>query len=170
MGGLWRLLRDEPDRYIYDPVRFGMDQPMPAEIETGVDDVSKRGGWNRPAAEGYALPTETWREHVARRMRCHELRQKLRSGNVHCVDDLLTLHLDLRRFAQDAIETAEGPELVRAFWHALAGRVPDKHGGMWEQSISVLDPTARFGGIPIRRAKRATPAIRSLSSAHAAFR
>ena len=54
--------------------------PLPAEIEKGVADVAQRKGWNPPAAPGLALPTETWREHVARRKRCLEIRAKLRAG------------------------------------------------------------------------------------------
>ena len=86
-SALWRLLRDDPDRYIYPAVGHGVTcdydrinhrdhkrraapLPLPAEIEAGVKDVSKRDGWNKPAPETYALPTETWREVVARRQRC----------------------------------------------------------------------------------------------------
>ena len=40
----------------------------PPEIAAGVDDVSQaRAGWNKPAPAEFALPTETWREVVARR-------------------------------------------------------------------------------------------------------
>ena len=78
-GGVWGLLRDDPDRYIYpavghgitwnardamNPVRLGSSIDLPEEIAEGIDDVSKRGGWNEPAPEAYALPTETWREVV----------------------------------------------------------------------------------------------------------
>ncbi|GAG26425.1 unnamed protein product, partial [marine sediment metagenome] len=66
-GAVWRLLRDDPDRYIYYPVKKGVDLPLPEDISAGVADVSKRGGWNRLAGEEYAIPTESWREHVARR-------------------------------------------------------------------------------------------------------
>ena len=45
---------------------------LPEDIAAGIDDVSKRGGWNAPALDDYALPTETWREVVARR---HPLRR-----------------------------------------------------------------------------------------------
>jgi hypothetical protein len=74
-SALWRLLRDDPDRYIYPAVRQGVvDEkgntiPLPPEIEVGTKDVEKRGDWNKSAVEPYALPTETWREHVARRQR-----------------------------------------------------------------------------------------------------
>lgn len=135
---LWRLLQDDPDRYIYEAVRHGVvDEQgnvlkLPKEIEAGIKDVSKRDGWNRPAAEPFALPTETWREHVARRHRCLELREKLRKGEIHDINDLITVNLDLWQFARDVIVTSEGPELLRAFWQAI-GRV------------TVLDPTCGSG-------------------------
>ena len=78
------------------------------------------------------LPTETWREHVARRNRCLELREKLKSGEVHTVNDLITLNLDIWQFARDAIVNSEGPELLRAFWHAI-------------EKVTVLDPTCGSG-------------------------
>jgi hypothetical protein len=94
--------------------------------------VAKRTGWNRPAPEPYALPTETWREHVARRRRCLEIREKLVRGDVHEINDLITLNLDIWQFARDAIMNAESPELLRAFWRAL-------------QHVTVLDPTCGSG-------------------------
>jgi hypothetical protein len=150
-GALWGLLRDIPDRYIYPAVRKGViDEqgnviPLPSEIGAGVDNVAERGGWNRPAAEAYALPTETWREHVARRTRCLEVREKLRSGEVHEINDLVTYNLDIRQFAEDVIFNSEGPELLRAFWISLAGRVPVQSNEKPEHGITVLDPTCGSG-------------------------
>lgn len=135
---LWRLLRDDPDRYIYAAVKKGViDEtgavvPLPKEIAAGIQDVSKRDGWNKPAPAPYALPTETWREHVARRTRCLELREKLKSGQVQNINDLITFNLDLWQFARDVIINCEGPELLRAFWHAI-------------QKVTVLDPTCGSG-------------------------
>ena len=137
-GALWRLLQDDPDRYIYTAVRHGVVDAkgdtiaLPAEIEAGVQIVSKRDGWNKPAVDPYCLPMETWREHVARRTRCLELRQKLKAGEVHAINDLVTLNLDLWQFARDAIVNSEGPELLRAFWHAI-------------EKLTVLDPTCGSG-------------------------
>jgi hypothetical protein len=77
---LWQPLKDDPDRYIYDAVLKGVigDEgqvvALPDDIEVGVGDVSKRDGWNKAADAVYALPTETWREHVARRQRCLDVR------------------------------------------------------------------------------------------------
>ena len=146
-GGVWRLLRDVPNRYIYAAIGHGItwnarkaDNPtllnapldLPDEIAAGIADVSKRGGWNAPAPDDYALPTETWREVVARRTRYEEVRAKLASGEVQNVNDLITLNLDIERFAKDVIVQSEGAELLRAFWHSM-------------RDISVLDPTCGSG-------------------------
>ncbi len=135
---LWKLLADNPDRYLYPAVTHGVLDadgnvlPLPAEIEAGIADVSRRGKWNRAAPEPFALPTETWREHIARRQRCLELRAKLRAGEIVSVNDLITFNLDIRLFAQHAIETCEGPDLLRAFYEAVT-------------SVTVLDPTCGSG-------------------------
>ena len=146
-GGVWRLLRDDPDRYIYpavghgitwnarraeNPTRLDVPFELPDEIAAGIGDVSKRGGWNRPAPDEYALPTEIWREVVARRQRCGEVRARLASGDVQDINDLITLNLDIEQFARDVIAQSEGPELLRAFWHAM-------------RDISILDPTCGSG-------------------------
>jgi len=135
---LWKLLRDNPDRYIYAAVRHGVIDddghiiPLPKEIEEGIKNVAKRDGWNKPAVEPFTLSTETWREHVARRQRCLELRVKLQEGQAHKINDLITLNLDIWQFARDAIVNSEGPELLRAFWQAI-------------QKVTVLDPTCGSG-------------------------
>lgn len=137
-SALWRLLQDDPDRYIFAAVRRGVVDdrgdviPLPDEIAAGVDDVAARDGWNRAAAADYALPTESWREHVARRTRCLELREKMRAGEIEEINDLITYNLDVRQFAQDAVSTCEGPEFLRAFWQAIRG-------------ATVLDPTCGSG-------------------------
>jgi len=143
-GGVWRRLSDDPDRYFYDSVRHGITydihrkreleekQELPTELATGLDDVSKRGGWNKAAPADYALPTETWREHVARRQRYEEIRAKLAAGEVMSINDLITYNLDIEKFAQDVISGSEGPELIRAFWRAI-------------NKVSILDPTCGSG-------------------------
>lgn len=143
-GGVWRLLAEEPDRYIYEAVRHGITwdvhnnielegkRELPSEIAVGVKDVGKREGWNDPAPLEYGLPTETWREHVDRRRRYEEVRAKLAAGEVRSMEDLVTYNLDIEKFAQDVIRHSEGPELVRAFWKALG-------------EVAVLDPTCGSG-------------------------
>jgi hypothetical protein len=150
-SSVWRRLQQNPDRYIYEAVRKGVIGedgnviPLPAGIAAGVDDVSKREGWNKAADAAYALPTETWREHVARRKRCLELRGKLQNGEIHSVNDLITWNLDIRQFAQDVILQSDDAALVRAFYRAIAGRVPEKSNEHFEHGLSVLDPTCGSG-------------------------
>ena len=90
-----------------------------------------RSGTSR-APPNTRLPTEIWREVVARRARYAEVRAKLAAGEVREINDLITLNLDIRQFAQDAIERCEGPDLLRAFWNAIEG-------------VTVLDPTCGSG-------------------------
>lgn len=141
---IWDHLRDDPDRYIYPAVKHGitwdirtseaLDTPLdlPPEVAAGVADVAARTQWNRTAPAEFGLPTEIWREVVARRTRYAEVRAKLAAGEVREINELLTLNLDIRQFAQDVIERCEGPDLLRAFWKAVEG-------------VTVLDPTCGSG-------------------------
>lgn len=134
---VWDLLRENPDRYIYPAVRHGTDKKLPDEIAAGLDTtkpdlIERRKPWNKPAPGDYALPTEIWREVVARRQRCEDVRRKLAAGEVREVNDFITLNLDLRQFAQDVIQNCEGPDLLMAFWTAIT-------------TITVLDPTGGSG-------------------------
>ncbi len=158
-GGIWSLLCDDPDRYIYPSVGHGMawnvrrnglpvrlDAPiaLPEEIAVGINDVSKRSSWNDYAPDAYALQTETWREVIARRQRYSEVRARLESGKLQNIDDLITFNLDIERFTNDVISQSEGPELVRAFWHAI-------------HEISVLDPTCGSGAFLFAALKTLEP-------------
>ena len=134
---VWDLLRENPDRYIYSAVRHGTDEKLPTEITAGLDTtkpdlIDRRKAWNKPAPGEYALPTEIWREVVARRLRYEEVRKKLTAGEVHEVNEFITLNLDLRQFTQDVIQNCEGPDLLMAFWQAIT-------------TITVLDPTGGSG-------------------------
>ena len=134
---VWDLLRENPDRYIYPAVRHGTDKKLPPEIAAGLDAtkpdlIERRQPWNKPAPADYALPTEIWREVVARCRRYEEVRRKLAGGEVREVNDFITLNLDLRQFAQDVIQSCEGPDLLMALWQAIT-------------TITVLDPTGGSG-------------------------
>ena len=143
---VWDLLRNDPDRYIYPAVRHGAELPLQEEIAMGlnpptlhelvsdgpVETLELRKGWNKLATSDLGLPTETWREVVARRKRYEEIKAKLAGGEVREINELITLNLDIRQFAQDVIENCEGPELLRAWWNAI-------------EKITVLDPTCGSG-------------------------
>jgi hypothetical protein len=150
-NSIWHLLQEDPDRYIYEAVRRGVITPggdiipegsLPDFVQKGMHDPNARmfnrdynlGLANVPGPDGanLALPTETWREYVARRERCLELRQRLIKGEINSINDLITFNLDIRQFAQDVIDSCEGPELLVAFWKAIF-------------AITVLDPTCGSG-------------------------
>jgi hypothetical protein len=141
--GAWALLQADPDRYIYEAVRRGTDKELPAHIAQGIDDVSKRDEWNTPTDDDYALPTEIWRETVARRQRYDDIKGKLERGEVTEVNALITYNLDIIQFMQDVLENTESPELVQTVWTVLVGR-PDG-GDNYQPGLSVLDPTCGSG-------------------------
>ena len=131
-ASVWKLLQTDPDRYIYDAVKAGVELDLPEDISVGNHDASERGQWNIPASPEYALPTEIWREVVARRNRYETVRAKLSNGEIDDINALITYNLDIRQFAQDVIENCEGPELLRAFWKAIT-------------EVTILDPTCGSG-------------------------
>lgn len=131
-GTVWRLLREDSDRYIYETVKKGVALPLPPEISAGLEDISKRTEWNKPAAEEYALPTETWREVATRRKRYAEVKTGLETGEICSINDLITYNLNVRQFAQDVIENCEGPDLLRAFYTSI-------------EQVTALDPTCGSG-------------------------
>jgi hypothetical protein len=131
-GPIWSLAQTDPDRYIYPAARHGAEHPLPPEIAAGLEDVAQRGLWNTPTPEPFALPTEIWRETVARRQRYTAVRDKLAAGEVVQINDFITLNLDIQQLAQDALENSEGADLLSAFWKALT-------------QVSVLDPTCGSG-------------------------
>ena len=139
----WDLLKNDPDRYIYEPVRRGAGadekewkKSLPKNIAAGLDTkapdlLERRKDWNNTAPTSHALPTEIWRETIARHQRCHQLRKKLRAGEVQDPSDLVTFNLNIRQFVQDLIATSPA-DLALAMWKAL-------------RAMSVLDPTCGSG-------------------------
>ncbi|MGI8482990.1 MAG: Eco57I restriction-modification methylase domain-containing protein [Thermomicrobiales bacterium] len=146
----WNLLKETPERYIYGSMRHGVIDsnntllPMPDSLVAGEHDIAQRGNWNQRAREPYALPTETWREYFHRRKRTLDLREQLKCGQIHEVDDLITLNLDIRQFASDVVEYTGGVDLIRAFWKAI-------------RDITILDPTVGSGAFLFAAVKVVEP-------------
>lgn len=89
----WRLLREQPDRYIQDAIR--------QETE---------------------LPGEDGQEHSKRRVYYAELRRKLIAGEVSTIDDVITYNLDISRFAEDVIQHMTEPDHL-AMWYEEIERI-----------------------------------------------
>lgn len=145
----FQLLHDDPDHYIYPALRHGItydyhrsvsieaEVPLPDDVAAGLDTdapnlVLRRKCWNREAPPEAGLPTEWWREVVERRARYRDVRQKIQNGEVTQINDLITLNLDIRQFAQNALHFTDDPVFLRHFFQAL-------------QRVSVLDPTCGSG-------------------------
>ena len=131
-GEGFQLLQENPDRYIYDAVKKGVNLSLPDDIAKGINDVSQRENWNQTADENYALPTEIWREVIARRNRYFEIKEKLTNGEITSINDLITYNLNIRQFAQDAISNLNSPLTLKIFYEKLA-------------TMSILDPTCGSG-------------------------
>lgn len=161
---VWNLLKENPDRYLYPAMKTGVidakgsvvpESALPDFVQTGMKDAKARMFDKRynlgeavfatATGERGTLPTETWREYVERRTRCLAFREKLARGEVKSADDLITLNLDIRQFIQDLIDTCTSPDLLRAVWQAIVGRVPEKSTEKFRHGITILDPTCGSG-------------------------
>ncbi|OQY72386.1 MAG: hypothetical protein B6D44_10190 [Ignavibacteriales bacterium UTCHB2] len=155
-SSLWKMLRDNPDRYIYDAVKHGIyqtviaspeeigtkqSQPkireLPPEIQIGRDTtqpnlLERRKEWNKSAPDEFALPSEIWREVVERRNRYFDIKTKIENGEIKEINDFITYNLNIRQFAQDAVEQYEGSDFITAFYKAI-------------KKITILDPTCGSG-------------------------
>ena len=146
----WPLLQQSGDAYIYPAMLKGVDLAYPPEIEIGVDTeapdlLARRKPWNRRADDAASLPTEIWRETIARHQRTREVRTKLEAGELRQVGDLITYNLNIRQFAQDLIERCTDVALLKSFWFNLAGRLPRQSNEKFRHGLSVLDPTCGSG-------------------------
>jgi len=144
------LLQASGDAYIYPAMLQGVDLPYPADIQNGIDTTApslleRRKPWNKRADDAASLPTEIWRETIARHERTREVRAKLAAGEMKEVGDLITYNLNIRQFAQDLIERCTDVALLKSFWFNLAGRLPRKSNEKFRHGLSVLDPTCGSG-------------------------
>ena len=89
-GELWQFLRDSGDRYIFDAVKKGHDQPIPEEIAVGIDTtqpnlLERRSHWNERTPDALALPTEIWRETIERLQRYRSIKAKIENGEITAI-------------------------------------------------------------------------------------
>ena len=142
-GFLQQLVQNGAERYIYPAVKHGInpqnpiEDGLPDDVKAGIDPEQKdlfkvRAPWNKPASPKYALPTEIWRETIARRKRYLEIANALKNGNIRHINDFVSYNLDIRQFAQDVIAYDASVETVRKFYDAI-------------RSVTVLDPTCGSG-------------------------
>lgn len=145
-GEVWTMLKASDGKYIYPAVKHGLRLDttvengfgdLPSDVQVGLDPnapdlVEKRKYWNRPAPSDIALPTEIYREVIARRKRYYEVRRKIEAGEITGINDFITYNLNIRQFAQDVLRETDDPKLIMEFYKAV-------------RKITVLDPTCGSG-------------------------
>ena len=136
-GELWQFLRDSGDRYIFDAVKKGHDQPIPEEIAVGIDTtqpnlLERRSHWNERTPDALALPTEIWRETIERLQRYRSIKAKIENGEITAINDFITYNLDIRQFAYDYLSHTQNHLFVEYFYDAL-------------RRVTILDPTCGSG-------------------------
>lgn len=146
----WPLLQQSGDAYLYPAMLKGVDIPYPDAIAAGLDPAApalfeRRKPWNKRADDTVSLPTEIWRETIARHQRTREIRAKIAAGELSDIGDLITYNLNIQQFAQDLIEHCTDVPLLKSFWFTLAGRLPRKSNEKFRHGLSVLDPTCGSG-------------------------
>lgn len=134
---LWTFLRESGDRYIYDAMKKGADQPLPDNIAIGLDTtqpnlLERRTHWNERTPEALALPTEIWRETIERLQRCQSIKEKIVNGEIIAINDFITYNLDIRQFVYEYLLHTQNHLFVEYFYDAL-------------QHITILDPTCGSG-------------------------
>jgi len=128
----WDLLLVDPDRYIPESVRHGIDEDLPPEIAIGLNEPDSRELWSEKADPLIGLPGETWWEAMDRHKHCEGTRKALSRKEVQDVSNALVHNLDLRLLAQD-------------FLASLSDRDSLVHAHDQLKSLSVLDPTCGSG-------------------------
>lgn len=136
-GEFWTFVRQSSDAYIYDAVKYGLDQPLPSNIKDGIDTslpnlAERRKDWNKPTDSGWALPTEIWRETVERYQRYRNLKNRIEQGDIQTIQDLITYNMNIRQLLSDFIEQTNDAKFLTLFYAAL-------------ERVTVLDPTCGSG-------------------------
>lgn len=163
-ASVWSLLREDADRYIFPAMRSGVidvrgelvpKSVFPDFVQRDIDEARTRvvdrrynleeAGFVAASGGGGSLPTETWREYIERRNCCSQLRAKLVKGEVQSPSGLVELNVDIRQFMQDVIDMTSSPDLLRAIWLAIVGKVPGSSTEKFQHGITVLDPTCGSG-------------------------
>ena len=134
---LWQYLQESNDKYIYNAMKKGCNEPLPEYIAGGIDTakpnlLERRKHWNERTPETFALPTEIWRETIERRQRYSNIKQKIVNGEITAINNFITYNLDIRQFVADYLADTPDHLFIKHFYSAL-------------QHITILDPTCGSG-------------------------
>ncbi|MBU4485922.1 MAG: Eco57I restriction-modification methylase domain-containing protein, partial [Candidatus Delongbacteria bacterium] len=150
-GEFTELLKHSKDDYICEAVKKGIKETsdkgiipdkiealnLPENISRGLDTtqpnlLERRKDWNTKTPSEIALPTEIWRETIDRWKRYFDIKQKITSGGINQINDLITYNLNIRQFTQDLLSISDDPKFINEIYKALS-------------KITILDPTCGSG-------------------------
>ena len=75
---------------------------------------------------------EIWRETIERLQRYDSIKQKITSGEITEINDLITYNLNIRQFVQDLLSKTEDHLFIKHFYAQL-------------RKVTILDPTCGSG-------------------------
>lgn len=127
----WRYVRESPETYIWASLAWGVDRPLPPEIEAQRKDRD-RPLWSALADDTLALPGETWWEVDRRRQEHAKVLAAARDGEIDAVNRAVTENINLEQLAIDTIDQLNAPDQALAAWEILT-------------ALRVIDPTCGSG-------------------------
>lgn len=148
---IWDLLEKDPERYIWEYLRHGTDQPFPSEIHAERES-HRRPSWLGKAEPEVGLPGESWWEIDARRDALDSLRKSLADGEIKCVDAAVSANINIEALAVDALRRVQNPHKLLAVWNSLT-------------EIRIVDPTCGSGAFLFAALNLLVPVYASLLSA-----
>lgn len=128
---VWSRTAADPERYIWDGMKYGREVVFPESIEVERATHS-RPSWLEAAPDDIALPGESWWEVDFRRREHEGLLVRLRNGDVTSADAAVTQNIDLETLAVDVIDSIKDPGTIFEVWTLLS-------------DLRIVDPTCGSG-------------------------
>lgn len=133
----WHFIRSNGQDFIYDAVKKGVHETIPEDIAKGLntdapDLLELRKSWNNPTPSNLGLPTEIWRETIARFKHYQEIVDKLQDDKFTSFNDFITYNLNIPRIAYDFLNTTDDRKFIEVFYSELL-------------KVTILDPTCGSG-------------------------
>ena len=133
----WYFIRSCGPDFIYDAAKKGFYETLPDDIACGLDIeaqnlLERRRLWNNPTPSNIGLPSEIWRETIARFQRHQIIIDKLQGGCITSFNDFITYNLNTPKIAYDFLNTTDDKKYVEVFYNEL-------------RKVTILDPTCGSG-------------------------
>ena len=131
------LFRSNPERYLYDSVKYGYTRTwkscLPSDISIGLENkqaLSARDKWNDRTPSNIGLPRETWRDTISRFKKCDSIVES--SNNPLQIEDLISKNINGRLLCVDLISQCSSFDELTVIYKTLS-------------SLKILDPACGSG-------------------------